>query len=210
MSASQTYVGFSQVRQFATYCGAIPSDSLHYSTKTPRDVSYDPKIASNANVWEEFDIRFQFDSIGQSGCWPNTVAAKYTRVDFSIHDSSGNVSWINGQGNLNWSGRPVTPDSGWTVDYTTGVNRDLGGGWKYIGWFVYNWPTQTRATFDVIVPLVVTDQLAQYHAGDTVQLQITFTIGFDTFNCGWWGWCGNQRAINDQYSLNSTLTARSQ
>ncbi len=45
---------------------------------------------------------------------------------------------------------------------------------------------QIQVGFDVIVPIVVTDQLAQYRLYDVVNFKTQYTVTYDGFNGSWW------------------------
>ncbi len=218
VSASRAYEGYYQDPQFSTLCGGI-SDQTNYSTESPGDVEYDPSQVSNSNHYQVFDLHFHFDSLGQSYCWPWTLGAKYTQVDLWVYDPSGVITWINSKGNIIYSGysggsatvswtiffqggtqnaqagfsATTTPSQVPTVINQMNQNLDQGGGWKYIGYFKFNWPMQIQVAFDVIVPMIVTDQLTQYRLHDIVNFKVQDTVTYDGFNSSWWA--GNDQVI---------------
>ncbi len=211
VTTSRAYEGYYQNPQFSTFCGSI-SDQTNYSTESPGDIEYDPSQVSNSNHYEVFDLHFHFDSLGQSYCWPWTLGAKYTQVDLWVYDPSGVINWINSKGNIIYSGyaggsatvswtiffqggsqygqagfsATTTPSQAPTVSNNMNQNLDQTGGWKYVGYFKFNWPMQIQVGFDVIVPMIVTDQLAQYRLYDIVNFKVQDTVTYDGFNGSWW------------------------
>jgi len=218
VTTSRAYEGYNQNPQFSTLCGGI-SDQTNYSTESPGDIEYDPSQVGNSNHYEVFDLHFHFDSLGQSYCWPWTLGAKYTQVDLWVYDPSGVINWINSKGNIIYSGyaggsatvswtiffqggsqngqagfsATTTPSQVPTVSNNMNQNLDQGGGWKYVGYFKFNWPMQIQVAFDVIVPMIVTDQQAQYRLYDIVNFKVQDKVTYDGFNGAWWA--GNDITI---------------
>ncbi len=136
-----------------------------------------------------------------------------------MYDPSGVITWINSKGNIIYSGysggsatvswtiffqggtqnaqagfsATTTPSQVPTVINQMNQNLDQGGGWKYIGYFKFNWPMQIQVAFDVIVPMIVTDQLTQYRLHDIVNFKVQDTVTYDGFNSSWWA--GNDQVI---------------
>ncbi len=208
-SLSKAYEGYQD--RFQAY-GSCGWKSVYFDrvAEMPGDLEFDPGMVGNPLNYERFDLHIRYYGQGEAWCWPYQLTTKRTVVNVYVQDlTSGIDNWIVPNvepvpnivsegyvGSVSWSisvdgglipGNPFgvslqyVPSNGVSLRYTYDNTRQPDGS-KHVAWLEVNWNGAMSTTMDVVWPMHIIDQLAQYRLYDKVQIRIVYTFVFDLYN----------------------------